>query len=66
MKKNISDIEVPPVRVTHFNYETEEQEQGTVIDQSKLYYIVIPDYNLEINVRWRKLDCDVLNGKKSI
>lgn len=53
-------IDVPPVRVRYWNYRADEQEDGTVIDQTKTHYIVIPDINLQATVRWPKMDCNVL------
>lgn len=47
-------------RVKHWNYETGEDEFGTIIKESKVYYTVIPDYNLQINVLWNKLDCELI------
>ena len=51
---------VPPVRVRHWNEETDEREDGTVIDITLNTYLVIPDVNLEITERWGKIDCDIL------
>lgn len=54
------EYEVPPVRVCNWNYETDEQEIGTVIDMTKLFYVVIPDYNTQLTKMWRKIDCDII------
>jgi len=52
--------DVPAVRVRHYNAFKDEREDGTVIDTTANTYFVIPDYNLQITVRWAKVDCDVL------
>lgn len=52
--------EVPAVRVRNYNEETGETEYGTVIDATLNTYLVIPDYNLSMTVRWDKMNCDVL------
>jgi penicillin V acylase-like amidase (Ntn superfamily) len=57
----VSSAEVPAVRVRNYNEETGETEDGTVIDDATLNtYLVIPDYNLQMTVRWNKMNCDVL------
>ena len=48
------------VRVRNYNEETSETEDGTVIDATLNTYLVIPDYNLGMTVRWDKANCDVL------
>lgn len=52
---------VTAVRVRHWNEETDEREDGTVIDIALNTYLVIPDVNLSITKRWAKIDCDVLH-----
>ena len=56
----VSSAEVPVVRVRNHNEETGETEEGTVIDATLNTYLVIPDYNILITVRWNKMNCDVL------
>lgn len=56
----VSSTEVPDVRVRNYNEETGETEDGTVIDATLNTYLVIPDYNIQITVRWDKMSCDVL------
>lgn len=56
----VSSADVPAVRVRHYNAFTDEREDGTVIDTTANTYLVIPDYNLQMTVRWSKVDCDVL------
>lgn len=56
----VSSAEVPAVRVRNYNNETGETEDGKVIDATLNTYLVIPDYNLQITVRWDKMNCDVL------
>ena len=56
----VSSAEVPAVRVRNYNEETGETEDGTVIDATLNTYLVIPDYNLNMTVRWDKVNCDVL------
>lgn len=51
---------VPAVRVRHYNEETGETEEGTVIGTTLNTYLAIPDYNLSISVRWDRKDCNVL------
>ena len=55
----VSSAEVPAVRVRNYNEETGETEDGTVIDATLNTYLVIPDYNLSMTVRWNKMNCDV-------
>lgn len=57
----VSSADVPAVRVRHYNAFTHKREDGTVIDITANTYLVIPDYNLQMNVRWSKVDCDVLS-----
>lgn len=56
----VSSADVPAVRVRHYNAFTDEREDGTVIDTTANTYLVIPDYNPQMTVRWSKVDCDVL------
>lgn len=56
----VSSAEVPAVRVRNYNEKTGETEEGTVIDATLNTYLVIPDYNLQMTVRWDKMNCDVL------
>lgn len=56
----VSSAEVPAVRVRNYNNETSEVEDGTVIEATLNTYLVIPDYNLSMTVRWDKMNCDVL------
>ena len=56
----VSNAEVPGVRVRNYNEETGKTEHGTVIDATLNTYLVIPDYNLSMTVRWDKMNCDVL------
>lgn len=56
----VSSADVPAVRVRNYNEETGETEDGTVIDATLNTYLVIPDYNLSMTVRWDKMNCDVL------
>lgn len=51
---------VPPVRVKHYNEETGEIEYGSVLEATLNTYLVIPDYNTSISIRWDKKDCDIL------
>ena len=53
-------LEVPVVRVKHYNSETGDIEMGRVIDSTRNTHLVIPDYDLSITVRWSKHDCDIL------
>lgn len=55
-----NSIYVPAVMVRNYNEETGETEDGTVIDETLNTYLVIPDYNLQMTVRWEKMNCDVL------
>jgi hypothetical protein len=56
----VSSADVRALRVRHYNAFTDERENGTVIDTTLNTYLVIPDYNLQMTVRWAKVDCDVL------
>lgn len=56
----VCSTDVPAVRVRNYNAFTDEREDGTVIDATLNTYLVIPDYNLQMTVRWAKVDCDVL------
>ena len=51
---------VPPVRVKHYNEETGKVEYGSVLEVTLNTYLVIPDYNTGILIRWDKKDCDIL------
>jgi hypothetical protein len=53
-------IDVPPVRVRFYNQDCDEVFDGTVIAQELNKYVVIPDYNLQLTVRWEKIHCDIL------
>ena len=55
-----STVEVPAVRVRHYNQKTDEVEDGTVIEIKGNSYLVMPDYNLHLIVRWDKRNCDVV------
>jgi len=54
-------MEGKEIRVRHWNYLTDEQEDGTVIAEAGIYYLVIPDYDLSVKMHWKKRDCDVIN-----
>jgi hypothetical protein len=56
----VGSAKAPAVRVRNYNEETGETEDGTVIDATLNTYLVIPDYNLQMTVRWDKMNCDVL------
>jgi len=56
----VISADVPAVRVRHYNAFIDEREDGTVIDTTANTYLVIPDYDLQMTVRWAKVDCDVL------
>lgn len=54
-------MEGKEIRVRHWNYLTDEQEDGAVIEESEIYYLVIPDYDVSVKMHWKKRDCDVIN-----
>jgi len=45
-------------RVKHWNYQADEVELGTVIDESSTRYRVVPDVNLDMQQFWNKVDCE--------
>ena len=51
------------IRVRHWNRLTDEQEDGTVIKEDEIYYLVVPDYDVSVKMHWKKRDCDVINGE---
>jgi hypothetical protein len=51
---------VPPLRVRWKPIDTDKTFDGTVIDVTKYSYIVIPDDNPDIDVRWSKNHCEVI------
>ena len=51
-------------RVKHYNDSSGEVENGSVIDETLNTYLVIPDYNLAITVRWDKMNCDKIIKKQ--
>lgn len=51
------------IRVRHWNRLTDEQEDGTVIKEEEIYYLVVPDYDISVKMHWKKRDCDVINGE---
>ena len=51
------------IRVRHWNRLTDEQEDGTVIKEEEIYYLVVPDYDVSVKMHWKKRDCDVINGE---
>lgn len=51
---------VPPVRVRWYGEHIDDIFDGTVIDSDDIYYYVIPDENTDMEVKWRKNECEVL------
>jgi len=60
MKTAEEKLNIPPVRVKHYNEETGKVEYGSVLEVTLNTYLVIPDYNTGILIRWDKKDCDTL------
>ena len=60
MKTAGEKLNIPPVRVKHYNEETGEIEYGSVLGVTLNTYLVIPDYNISISIRWDKKDCDII------
>ena len=56
-------MEKQEIRVRHWNRLTDEQEDGTVIKEEEIYYLVVPDYDVSVKMHWKKRDCDVINGE---
>lgn len=50
---------ISETRVKHWNYETDEEETGTLIESTLHTYLVIPDYDLNRQVRWDKIECEL-------
>lgn len=53
-------LNITPVRVKHYNEETGKVEYGSVLEATLNTYLIIPDYNTNIIIRWDKKDCDIL------
>lgn len=55
-------IDVPPTRVRFWRniHDDTTVAYGSVIDQTKTHYIVIPDDDVRPTVKWLKEKCDVL------
>lgn len=47
-------------RIKHWNEETEEVEYGLMVSSTLNTYKVIPDFDLSREVRWDKMDCDIV------
>ena len=56
-----SSASVPAVRVRFSPKDVDETFDGTVIEETKYSYLVIPDDNLTGTARWNKRCCDVLH-----
>lgn len=56
-------MEEKQVRVRHYNRLTDELEDGAVIEEGEIYYLVIPDYDVSVKMHWNKRDCDVIGGE---
>ena len=54
-------MEEKQVRVRHYNRLTDEMEDGTVIEEAEIYYLVVPDYDVSVKMHWKIQDCDVIN-----
>ena len=57
------EVKKQEIRVRHWNRLTDEQEDGTVIKEEEIYYLVVPDYDVSVKMHWKKRDCDVINGE---
>jgi hypothetical protein len=55
-----TSVSVPAARVRFYPTDTDETFDGTVIDEKKNYYVVIPDQNLQLIQNWNKIKCDVI------
>lgn len=53
-------FDVPPVRVRWYGEHIDDIFDGTVIDSDDTYYFVIPDENIDMEIKWRKNECEVL------
>lgn len=64
MKNNFEDeeIRVPsiPIRVRWHPTDVDETFDGTVIQESDYYYVVIPDDDLMMTVKWNKNTCEII------
>lgn len=47
-------------RVRYYSAYKDETFDGTVITETKYYYVVIPDQFLQLTQKWNKLKCEVL------
>ena len=56
----IGSVSVPAVRVRFCPKDVDETFDGTVIEETKYSYLVIPDDNITGTARWNKKYCDVL------
>jgi hypothetical protein len=49
------------IRIKYWNPKTGEQEYGTLIQATKLYYVVIPDVDIRLDLRWLRSNCEIIN-----
>ena len=59
-EKLAKSANVPRVRVRFYPTDTDETFDGTVIEETKYSYLVVPDDHLAGTVRWSKKCCDVI------
>lgn len=55
-----SNTDLPVVRVRFCPKDTDKTYDGTVIEETKHSYLVIPDDDLTGTARWNKKCCNVL------
>ena len=57
----MENIETIVTRVRFYPKDLDETFDGTVINETSNYYVVIPDQNLMLTQNWNKKYCDVLS-----
>lgn len=62
MEKKIKDNKQSQFKlmVRFFHTDIDETFDGTVIEETVNYYIVVPDDDLMLTVRWNKKRCDII------
>ena len=47
-------------RVRVYPNDMDESFVGTVIEEKERFYVVVPDYNLQLSQNWNKANCEVI------
>lgn len=54
------NLELKKLRVRFYPADTDETFDGTVLEETKGSYLVVPDQNLMGTARWNKNYCDII------